>query len=395
MFKNITKIGLLSASILLGQVAMAQDNLINAVSKNSSDASKASFQFSAIYDIENTSIKNQGSSGTCWSYSGKSFLESEMIKKGKKPIEISQIYTARNAYIEKAKQYVRMHGHLDFGQGGCFHDVTNMLNKYGALPRMAYTGLQNDASKNNFGEFFPMLENMLKEVVKNPRKNIDPSWQKAFTGILDAYLGDVPKSFNYNGKIHTPQSFAKEEIGIDANDYIEVSSLKDHPWYSQFVLPIPDNWAFNQVYNFKLTDMTEAIDHALKNGYSVAWGGDVSEKSFSWKNGVAFVADKATLELDAKELFNGPKTEPEITDDMRQLAFDAQTTTDDHGMHIVGLYKDQNGKEYYKIKNSWDANNDYKGYLYMTKAYVQYKTTALMFNKNALTKAILNKINLK
>ena len=375
----------------------AQDNLVNSLKVNASENSKAAFTFTDIVNLEKTSVKNQGSSGTCWSYSGNSFIESEMIRMGKKPVEISQIYTARNAYIEKGRNYVRMHGAVTLGDGGAFHDVINMYKKYGAVPQLVYSGLNYGTDKNKFGEMAAIMEAVLAATVKNPNGELTPNWEKAYTAVIDSYLGEAPKSFDYNGKKYTPETFAKDVIGINADDYVEISSLQEYPYYTKFVFMVPDNWSFDQVYNVKINELTDIIDHALKTGYSVAWGGDVSEKSFSWKNGVAFVPEKKYNDMTADEkadLFNGPKTELVVTEEMRQKAFDNYTTTDDHGMHIVGLSKDQNGKEYYIVKNSWGASNDYKGYLFMTKEFVKYKTTDIMLHKGGLPGSIAKKLGI-
>ena len=388
----------LASALLMGMsVIFAQDNLVNSLKVNASENSKDAFKFTDVINLENTSIKNQGSSGTCWSYSGNSFIESEMIRMGKKPVELSQIYSARNAYVEKGRIYVRMHGAVTLGDGGAFHDVMNMFKKYGAVPQMVYTGLNYGTDKNKFAEMGAIMEGVLAATVKNPNGELTPNWEKAYTAVIDSYLGEVPKSFEYNGKKYTPETFAKEVVGINADDYIEISSLQEYPYYSKFTLLVPDNWAFNQVYNVKINELTEIIDNGLKKGYTVAWGGDVSEKSFSWKNGVAFVPEKNFETMTAEEkadLFNGPKNEMIVTEAMRQKAFDNYTTQDDHGMHIVGISKDQNGKEYYIVKNSWGASNDYKGYLFMTKEFVKYKTTAIMIHKGAIPAPMMKKLGL-
>lgn len=375
----------------------AQDRLVNSLKVNASEKSKDFFQFTDVVNIENTSIKNQGSSGTCWSYSANSFLESEMMRMGKRPVEISQIFSARNAYVEKGKMYVKMQGAVTLGDGGAFHDVINMYRKYGAVPQSVYTGLNYGTANNKFAEMAAVMEGVLKAVVSNPNGKLTPNWQKAYTSVIDAYLGAPPESFEYEGKKYTPKTFASEVIGINADDYIEISSFTDYPLYSKFILLVPDNWSFDQVYNVKMDELTDIVDHAIKNGFTVAWAGDVSEKSFSWKNGVAFVPEKEFEDMTADEkteLFNGPKKEAKVTPEMRQLAFENYSTTDDHGMHIVGLTKDQTGKEYYIVKNSWGVSNDYKGYLYMTKEYVKYKTTALMVHKKGIPTALSKKMSL-
>ncbi|QEE48977.1 aminopeptidase [Flavobacterium alkalisoli] len=391
---------ILAATVLLAgmNAGFAQDYLVNSLKNNQSENSKDSFQFTEVINIENTPVKSQGSSGTCWSYSANSFLESEMIRMGKEPVEISQIYTARNAYIEKGKNYVRMHGAITLGDGGALHDVINMYRKYGALPQSEYTGLNYGTANNKFAEMQTMAQGVLEAAVKNPNGELTPNWIKAYTAVIDSYLGEVPESFKYKGKTYTPQTFAKEVIGINADDYVEISSFKEHPYYTKFTLMVPDNWSLDQVYNVKMNELTDIIDNALKKGYSVAWAGDVSEKGFSWKNGVAYIPSKEFSDMtpqEREEIFKGPKPEMEITEDLRQAAFDNYNTTDDHGMHIVGITKDQNGKEYYIIKNSWGATNDYKGYMYMTKNFVKYKTTAILLHKGGVPSSIAKKLDIK
>jgi bleomycin hydrolase len=398
MIKFSFKSLLLLLTVVIGsQVALAQDILVNSLKVNASDKSKESFKFTDVINLANTSVKNQGSSGTCWSYSGNSFLESEMIRIGKQPVEISQIFTARNAYVEKGKNYVRMHGAVTLGDGGSLHDVTNMLKKYGAVPQEVYTGLNYGTAKNKFAEMAALTEGLLVAAVKNPNGELTPNWIKAYEAVIDSYLGQVPQNFNYKGKNYTPQSFAKEVVGLNPDEYIEFSSYSNAPYYTKTMLMVPDNWSFDMIYNVRLNDMTDIIDNALKNGYTVAWATDVSEKSFSWKNGVAYVPTKKVDEMTAEEkenMFNGPKPEMDITEEVRQKAFDNYQTTDDHGMHIVGVSKDQDGKEYYIVKNSWGASNDYKGYLYVTKNFIKYKSTALMVNKAAIPAAIAKKMGI-
>lgn len=391
---------LLAALLIAGglQNASAQDYLINSVKGNQSANSKESFTFKDVINIERTPVKNQGSSGTCWSYSANSFLESEMIRMGKEPVEISQIFTARNAYVEKGINYVRMHGAITLGDGGSLHDVINMYRKYGALPQSVYTGLNYGTSKNKFAEMAAINEAFLAAVVKNPNGELTPNWIKAYTAVIDSYLGQVPESFEFKGKKYTPQTFAKEVVGINPDDYVELSSFTNKPYYEEMVLMVPDNWDLDLVYNVKVDELTDIIDNALAKGYSVGWAGDISDKGFSWKNGVAYVPAKPFADMTEEEkanMFKGPQPEMNITAEIRQKAFDNYDTTDDHGMHIVGLTKDQNGKEYYIIKNSWGATNDYKGYIYMTKNFVKLKTTAILLHKGGLPKDLAKKINVK
>lgn len=395
MYKFPFKSLVIASAILVFSTNFAQDVLVNSLKVNASEKSKENFKFTDVINLANTSVKNQGSSGTCWSYATNSFLESEMIRMGKQPVELSQIFSARNVYLEKGKNYVRMHGAVTLGDGGALHDVPNMLKKYGAVPQEVYTGLNYGTSKNKFGEMAALIEGLLKAAVQNPNGELSPNWEKAYAAVIDSYLGQVPENFTYKGKNYTPQTFAKEVVGINADEYIEMSSFTDHPYYTKTMLMVPDNWSFDMIYNVKMDDMTDVIDNALNKGFTVAWATDVSEKSFSWKNGVAYVPTKIAEDMTAEEkaeMFNGPKPEMQITPELRQKAFDSYQTTDDHGMHIVGLAKDQDGKEYYIVKNSWGATNDYKGYLYVTKNFVKYKTTALMVNKGAIPTAIAKKM---
>jgi len=395
---NYTKLSFLGLAFSLSTlVTYGQDNLVNSLKNNQSESSKDAFKFTEVINLANTPVQNQGSSGTCWSYSTNSFLESEMIKAGKQPVVLSQLFSARNAYVEKGKNYVRMHGAVSLGDGGALHDVINMYKKYGAVPQEVYTGLNYGTKTNKTAELGDLEKGVLDAVVKNANGELTPNWLKAYTGVIDAYLGQVPENFTYKGKKYTPKTFGQEVVGLNPDNYVELSSFNDHPFYAKFTLLVPDNWSFDQVYNVQLNDVTDIIDNALKSGYTVAWATDVSEKSFSWKNGVAYIPEIPFTEMTAQqkaEMFNGPKPEMTITQENRQLAFDNYQTTDDHGMHIVGLAKDQNGKEYYIVKNSWGATNDYKGYLYVTKNYVKYKTTAFLLNKAGIPASISKKLAL-
>jgi bleomycin hydrolase len=384
---------ILLSCLLLPSLVFAQDDLIKKIEGNKSDSNK--YVFTVVKNIENTSVKNQASSGTCWSYSTNSFLESEMIRMGKEPVDMAEIFTARCVYKDKAEMYVRLHGGLSWGDGGSCHDVINVFAKYGALPQSIYAGLNYGTTKNKFGEFQGVLKGMLDAVVRNANGTLTPVWKNAFEKVMDVYLGEVPTSFEWKGKTYTPRSFADQVVGIKPAEYIEFSSFSNYPYYTQVPLLVQDNWDFQKVTNVPISDITSIIDHAIANGYTIAWATDVSEKYFSWKNGVAFVPEKNwedMEEAEQKSLFNGKAAERVITQEMRQKAFDNYETTDDHGMHIVGNAKDQTGKEYYIVKNSWGEKNDYKGYIYVSKAYVQYKTTAFLVHKGAVPKEILNKI---
>ncbi|RZK83124.1 MAG: aminopeptidase [Pedobacter sp.] len=387
----------LSASLMLAvNIGFAQDNLVNSIKDNQSEASKANFVFTPVINAEATAVKNQKSSGTCWSYSTNSFLESEMIRMGKKPVDLANLFTARNAYIEKGINYVRMHGALTLGDGGACHDVINMFAKYGAMPLSVYTG--NDyGSGNTSDRMNKITKGILEAAVSAPEGKFDATWKTRYIRAIDSCMGAVPESFSYEGKNYTPKTFAAEVVGINPSDYVELSSFNTSPYYEKAVLMVPDNWSFDQVYNVQMDDITKIIDNALKNGYTVAWGTDVSEKGFSWKNGVAYVPAKDVESMTGEEkrnMFNGPKPEKEITVELRQAAFDKYETTDDHGMQITGVAKDQTGKEYYIVKNSWGTSNDYKGYLYVTKNFVKYKTTAFMLHKKGIPADLRKKLSI-
>ncbi len=382
-------------SIFMIMSANAQDHLINSLKGNQSDAATDSFRFVELINNQTTTVKNQGKSGTCWSYCTSSFLESEVLRTQNKMIDLADIYPARCSYIDKAEAYVRMHGSLNYGEGGACHDVINMLRKYGSLPQSVYSGINYDSKLNNFGELQAILKAMLDAVVANKSGKLSPNWKTAFTNVLDLYLGEVPQSFEYEGKTYTPKSFAEKVVKLNPDDYVELSSFTYIPYYTQQILMVPDNWSLDKVWNVKMQDMITIIDYALDNGFTVAWATDVSEKGFSWKNGVAYVPEVDYKDMTADErktMFNGPKPEKTITAEMREQAFDNYTTTDDHGMHIVGKAKDQNGKEYYLVKNSWGMKNDYQGYIYVTKNYVLYKTTAFLLHKDGIPKDIRKKL---
>jgi bleomycin hydrolase len=289
-----------------------------------------------------------------------------------------------------------MHGNLNYGDGGEPHDVVNMYAKYGTMPEETYTGLQYGTDKNQFGELQAVLKGMLDAVIKAPnRGKLTPVWKTAFNGVLDAYLGPVPESFTFAGKTYSPKSFAEEVVKLDPADYEEFVSVTNAPYWGRTMMMVPDNWAFQHVWNIPMEAMIATIDNALIKGYTVAWGGDVSEPSFSWKNGIAWIPATSAEDLTAEqkaELFTGPKPEMTITPELRQLAFDNYATQDDHGMQITGIAKDQAGNEWYIVKNSWGVKNDHDGYLYMSKNYVRYKTTSFMVNRKAIPSDVAKRL---
>jgi bleomycin hydrolase len=395
---NLTKYSLaILFAVSLSTAVKAQDDLINKLKDNKTLTSKEAFGFKTVVNAEATSIKNQGSSSTCWSYSGNSYIESEMIRMGKKPIDIAEMFTVRNMYIDKAESYVRMHGGMSYGQGGAPHDPIDLMMKYGALPQELYIGLLPGQVKNDHSELESVIKGIIEPIAKS-EKPISTVWKKALTGVVDTYLGTVPEKFKFEGKEYTPMTFAKDVVGIDAKDYVEITSYISSPYYSQMIVMVPDNWTFKPSYNVQLNDMIETIDYALNKGYTVVWGTDVSEKSFSWKNGVAYVPTKSFNDMtdeEKKDMFAKPQAELEITPEIRQKAFDNYETTDDHGMQITGIAKDVNGKEYYMVKNSWGTKNDYEGYLYVTKNFLKYKTTSILLHKDGVPKGLINKLGIR
>ena len=395
---------LFACSVLISLFVSAQDQ--------KEDEKEKGYQFTPIKEIPVTSVKDQYRSGTCWSFSGLGFLEAEMLRLGKPEVDLSEMFIVYHAYSDKAAKYVRLHGSLSFSAGGAFHDVTNVIKKYGIVPEEVYTGLNYGEEKHVHGELDRVLLENVKAVVENPNKKISTVWQESLNNTLDNYFGELPEKFNYKGKEYTPQSFASEFIGLNMDDYVEISSYTHHPFYSKFIIEVPDNWSWDEVYNVPVNELDEIIDNAINTGFTVAWAADVSEKGFSTsQKGVAVVPviDKVNM-TDAEiskwekqkekekneELYklSKPGLEKVITQEIRQIDFDNHQTTDDHGMVIVGTAKDQVGNLYYKVKNSWGDYNDFGGYFYASKPYIKYKTMSVMVHKDAIPKNIRKKLNL-
>lgn len=385
--KNLT-----IAMLLLPAMAFAQVDLINKVAQNGGDEIPQ-FEFTTVYDIEATSVKNQARSGTCWSYSSTSFIESEMIRMGKDPIDISEMYTVRKTYQDKADRYVRLHGKLNFSQGGALLDVLYVIKHYGAVPQSVYEGLNYGTDNNDHNEMEAALKGIVDAVVNKNSGTITTAWKRALDGVLDAYLGEEPATFDYQGKSYSPKSFADEVIGIDVDDYIQLTSFTHKPFNAYYAILVPDNWNWDPSFNVPLDDMMGAIDHALSKGFTVDWATDVSEKGFSLKNGVAVMPEADWKDMTSEErsaVYTGPHAELVVTQAMRQDAYNNYQTQDDHGMQIVGKVLDQTGDAYYIVKNSWgDRENDYRtGYIYASEAFVRYKTISVLMHKDALPKAI-------
>ncbi len=370
------------------------------------------WQFTDVKVMLSTPVEDQNLTGTCWAFAGLSFLSSEMIRMGKPGVNFSEMFVVRQTYAEKGKKYVRLHGNLNFSEGGAFHDVTNVISNYGMVPEDAYKGLNYGEEKHVHGEMDTVLKEYIDAVAENRNQKLSTAWYDAYTQILDTYLGEVPEKFKYDGKIYTPLSFANSYMGLNMNDYVEITSFTHHPFYSKFILEVPDNWSWDEMYNVPLPELEEIIDYSLNNGFTVAWAADVSEKGFlSGKQGVAVLpevpeknmndAEKARWEaLSEKEQEDElyklikPVPEKQVTQEMRQTAFDNFQTTDDHGMHIIGIAKDKRGETFYKVKNSWGNYNRFNGYFYASKPYVSYKTMCIMVHKDAIPPSIREKLNL-
>jgi bleomycin hydrolase len=392
MYQNILRSGM--ALLLVASSAYAQDDLIAKVANNEGEDG---FEFEVIIDLEATDVKNQGRSGTCWSYSSNSFLESEMIRLGREPVDISEMQVVRMTYVDKAEKYVRLHGYLNFGQGGALPDVLYTMDKYGLVPQSLYEGLVIGEEVNMHGEMEAVLKGIIDGVKANNNGRISPVWRKTVDATLDAYLGELPASFKWEGKSYTARTFADEVVGLRADDYIQLTSFTHHPMHEKVVIQVPDNWTWWPSYNVTLDEMMSTLDEALENGYTVAWAGDVSEKGFSVKNGVAIVPQtdyQSMTDEQRANMFNGPQGELEIDAALRQKAYDNYETTDDHGMHITGVVKDQEGNKYYITKNSWGTKYGFDGYLYMSEAFVKYKTLSIMIHRDALPKSVAKNLGM-
>ncbi len=378
-------------------------------------SSNDSLVFTTVIANPVTPIKNQNNSGTCWSYSALAFLESEVIKKDpkKKDIDLCESFLVSKTYTDRADRNVRTHGDASFSQGGSFYDAIFCMDRYGLIPEglMPYPNTLYGDSLFNFTAFFPPMEAYIHAISKSDAKKINPIWKKNVQSMLDGYFGECPTEFTYKGVKYTPKSFVKDYLKLDPNDYVSLTSYTHHPFYSSFILEIQDNWRWASSYNLPLDEFMRVMDEAVKNGWTFAWGADVSEEGFSRRTGknrcVATVPDtKATAGVGSDQSrWTGEKAgakisqadaagEKVITQEMRQEGYDNWTTTDDHGMQIDGIAKDQTGKEYFMMKNSWGEYGPYKGFWYVSKPYVAYKTMNIVINKNAIPKDIRKKLGI-
>lgn len=369
-------------------------------------------EFTTIKDVRITSIKDQANSGTCWAYSGGGFLEDELTRIGKKDHDLSEMFVVSHSYKDKARKYVRLHGKLNFAQGGSFYDVLYVLKNYGAVPQSIMPGLNYGSDRNMHSEMEQGAKAFLDKIITNPNGKLSTAWGTAFDGIIDSYLGKLPKEFTYNGKKYTPMSYAKE-LGLNADDYVSITSFTHHPFYTQFALEIEDNWRWAQSYNVPIEELMQIMDNAINNGYSIAWGSDVSEQGFT-RDGLGVLADIKTMEtkgsdqdrwvgLSRSEKANEimkmirradcPEIEP--TQEYRQKGYDNYELTDDHGMVIFGKAKNQVGKEFYMVKNSWGETGNYKGIWYVSRNFVAGKTMNIVLNKKSLPKEIAKKLGIK
>ncbi len=337
----------------------------------------AQYTFSHTKEIDCTEIKNQSRTGTCWSFATSSYIESELMRQGKGQHDLSEMFVVRNIYQDKANNYVLRQGKANFSQGSLSHDLIRIMDAKGVMPESVYSGLLPGESNHNHSEMEAGLKGFLDGILKS--KSLSKKWKPAFNSILDNYIGQAPTSFNYNGKEYTATSL-RDQLGLKAADYVSITSFTHHPFDRSFILEIPDNYSNGSFKNVPLEELVKITDKAIEKGYTVAWDGDVSEKGFDAKQGIAVLPKDPKRE----DLFTAPGEEIKVNQDLRQEHFESYNTTDDHLMHIVGKAKDQAGNEYYIIKNSWGEISDYKGYLYMSKAYFEMKTVAIMVHKDML-----------
>ena len=363
------------------------------------------FKFTDVKVAKSTPVTNQNKSGTCWCFSANTFLENEIIKATGKEVNLSEMFVVYKCYHDKAVRYIRTNGQIHFEQGGSHLDVPYIWERYGMMPEEAYKGLEYGEAKHDHYEMTDGLKAYIDALKNRKKAKYSTAWLKGLDGILDAYLGEIPATFTVDGKEYTSKSYA-ESLGIDMNDYVAITSFTHHPFYTTFALEVADNWIWGQYHNVKMEEMKAIVDNAIKKGHTVAWAADVSEKGWQWKNGVALMpAEKTADTLEGTELarwtalsdkdrekerynFHGYVPEIKVTQEMRQEWFDNYQTTDDNGMVIVGSAVDQDGNRYYKVQNSWDTNQIYKGFIYVSEAYFLAKTLNITVNKNVIPEKI-------
>ncbi len=357
--------------------------------------SQDKYKFTIQKELKANTVKNQGNTGTCWSFATCSMLESELLRNGKKEIDLSEMYIVRCAYIEKAVLYVRLHGKYNFDEGGEAHDVINMMRKYGLLPLNEYPGKKDDEKMYDHSKMKNDLKNYLDKLLEENESNFPTDWIKGFEKILDKYMGKVPKTFEINKTQYNPITYMKDYLEINPDDYIEFTSFNHHPFYQKFFLEIPDNWSFDLYNNIPLDDLIEIIDSSIAKGYTVGWGGDVSENEFSQFEGLAIVPEtewSRKNEVEQSRTLTVTEKELKVTQENHQRSFDNFTTTDDHFLHITGTAKDQSGNKFYFTKNSWGDKGAYKGYLYLSEQYIRLKTISIIVNKSTVPARILDSL---
>lgn len=352
------------------------------------------YQFEYPIMLPATPVKNQAVTGTCWSYATTSLFESELMRMGKGEYELSEMFTVRYNYINRVNDNFIKQGKGNLGEGSLSNMVLNVVNEYGMAPLEVYQGINYNSPTHNHSELNASIQAIAAVPVM--AKTRSPQFYKTLNAILDNYLGEVPEKFNYKGKEYTPLTFFKS-LGINTSDYIFLSSFSHHPYYSSFVLEIPDNWNSGSYHNLPLNEFMQVIDNALKTGYTVGWDGDMSEKSYSDPMGIAVNATQQELDNEPtrKLSFNKIYQEETVNQESRQKGFESAATTDDHLMHLIGNAKDKNGTTYYVVKNSWKPEtNRFGGYNHLSREYVKAKTISIIVHKDAIPKAILNKLNL-
>ena len=364
------------------------------------------YQFTTIKENPVTSVKNQNRSCTCWCFSSLSFIESEILRTKGIETDLSEMFVVGKSYRDRAVKYVRLDGHLNFAAGSSFGDVLHVINDYGIVPQEAMHGMNYGSELPEQYELDAALKGYVSAIASNPNKKLTTAWVNGFDGIVEAYLGEYPETFTVGGTEYTPESY-RDYLGINMDDYVNITSFTHHPFYEPFVIEVPDNWRWDTAYNLPMDEMMDVMFNAIENGYTIAWGSDVSETGFT-RNGLAVALGEAkTTTGSDQERWVGkadaPKEEVKaalpvevtVTQEMRQEGYDRKTTTDDHGMHIYGLAKDQNGTKYFMVKNSWGESGKYKGIWYASETFVKYKTLNIVVHKDALPKDIAKKLGIK
>jgi bleomycin hydrolase len=344
-----------------------------------------------LNEIKTTPVKSQGSTGTCWAFATTSFVETELLRMGFDELNISEMFTVRYKLMAMAEKYIRYHGMANYSDGGQAHDVLDIIDKYGLVTEEAYSGMNIGFETHSHGEMTAVVHAMLDAVLKKKSGKLTPRWKEAVESVLNIYLGEPPVKFKYKEIEYTPKSFA-QKVGFSTNDYVEITSYTHIPFYEKFNLQLPDNWSNEEYYNVPMNELIEIIDNALKNGFSVCWDGDSGGDNFYRNEGYAVIPAEAKKK---DEKVTSPEKEKNITQEMRQEAFDNFDVTDDHLMHLVGTAENQEGTKFYYTKNSWGTDDKkYDGFWYMSEEYLKLKTVAIMIHKDSIPKKIKEKLEL-